>query len=354
MASGFSSIPVRSNSDKVLAQWFNDMRTAGIADNGDATTHSFSNIGIVHSTAVDTNDTLVITGYQGTALSANNKAVIVTSQDGNYPGYGEVQTLSANVTILLTGAHWGLDTKGDKTSVQLHVYAINDGVSMKIGVSDQDNINTIAKANTDHVPGNITATGDMLVNSALDTGTTSTYAVTYLGWHDAAFTDVGDIWECSGSYHSARAGAFLQKPDKYINASYALATGDSMANSSFTLLDYDTQIEDTHSAYSSGVFTAPTTGRYMLTAAASLVATAGWIAGEIAYLSVYKNGVINKVIAHRTQEHTNSLRVPLSGSYTMQLNIGETMSVYMWHSNGGAVLLDADVTLNHITINRVG
>ena len=76
-----------------------------------------NNLAIVNATTTNAADSIKITGSDGTALSAANYGWVTLPSATT----GRLVTLSvtADVTILITGAHWGFDTKGDLTDYLL-------------------------------------------------------------------------------------------------------------------------------------------------------------------------------------------------------------------------------------------
>lgn len=150
------------------------------------------NIGLAAATTTNSNDSIKITSADGTALSSTNPGyVMLRSATG-----GQIQrfTITADVTILLTGAHWGLGTGGDRTDYPFHVYAINDAGTLKWGVGAVPGLTRLDGADDSASPGSITTTDGILVNSALSASSNAQE----IGWFRANFDDTDgaaeDLW----------------------------------------------------------------------------------------------------------------------------------------------------------------
>lgn len=152
----------------------------------------FYNLSIKPATTTNSNDSIKITSSNGSALSSSNPGIAVLPS--NTQGELEVFTITSEVTILLTGAHWGLGTKGDLTDQILHFYLLNDSGSVKYGVSYKANRRFFEASDDDSTPTNITFFNKILVNSALSGDCTALQ----LGYFKANFDDTGgaaeDLW----------------------------------------------------------------------------------------------------------------------------------------------------------------
>ena len=138
-------------------------------------------------------DSIRVTGSDGADLSSDAHHGYVVLP-GTTAGTIAVFRVSANVTILLTGAHWGLGTLGDFTDVELRVYAINDNGTLKWGVSNKGGLRSITTAASSATPTDINLQTEMLVTSTLS----GTSACAEIGWFNADFDDTGgaaeDLW----------------------------------------------------------------------------------------------------------------------------------------------------------------
>lgn len=182
----------------------------------------FCNLGFETATTSEAADSIKITGGDGSDLSSTNPLKITLPSTTS--GILTMIEVTANVTIDLTGAHWGLGTNGDFTDVQLRVYAINDTGSIKWGVSLEGGKRTIASADSSATATSITAKDDMLVNSALNSGT---WPCVEVGWFNADFDDTGgaseDLWAIQSSVGDLNVG--IPVPDQTDWASFTPTHG---------------------------------------------------------------------------------------------------------------------------------
>ena len=150
------------------------------------------NIGLANATTTNANDSIKITSADGQALSVRNLGWIVLP--GETVGQLQVMPVSADVTLNITGAHWGAGTKGDLTDAVLHVYAINDARILKWGVAQLSNLAVALNADDQTTATNVTTSVGVFVNSAL----TADANCRVVGWFKASFDDTGgaaeDLW----------------------------------------------------------------------------------------------------------------------------------------------------------------
>src|SRR3990167_11403122 len=149
-----------------------------------------NNVGIVNTTTTNTADTITITGSNGTAFSSSNYGWI-TLPDAT-TGRLKDFSITADIDIVLTGAHWGFGTKGDLTDYILYVYAINDAGTLRWGVGAKPNRLIVLNADDvdDSDPTNVNSYEKVMVDTVL--GSDSDARV--VGWFKANFDDTGDLW----------------------------------------------------------------------------------------------------------------------------------------------------------------
>jgi hypothetical protein len=136
-----------------------------------------------------------------------------------------------------------------------------------------------------------------------------------------------------------------------VAARYADTSGQAIGTS-LGIFKFATKDYDSHGAMntSSGVYTAPTSGKYSIdvtifTNAILLSATQALV------LAVYKNGTL---FSYLGQSNGNGAGVNqfIQGYDTISLNAGDTLSVYISSSVAGAGNTTAGT--NHVEINRIG
>jgi len=137
-------------------------------------------------------DAINIVAADGTALTASNKG-IVTFNETDTPGHLVSRNVTANVQLAMTGAHWGLDTLGDRTEDIFWLLWIDDkDTNLPIlGVAIRGGLETVAAANCKSTATDVTSADLILVSDTVGNNS----SCTYMGWFRADFTDAGDIWE---------------------------------------------------------------------------------------------------------------------------------------------------------------
>ena len=156
------------------------------------------NIGLEVATTTDANDSIRVTSSDGSALSSTNKGYVCVP--GTTPGTVAVLSLTADVTLKLTGAHAGLGTLGDASDVSWAMYAINDSGTLKWGASRIGLYQTITVANSSATQTSITTIAKMLVTSTLG-GTSACVTV------GRFLTDFDDTGGASEDLHTVQSGA---------------------------------------------------------------------------------------------------------------------------------------------------
>lgn len=239
-----------------------------------------NNLGLGSATTSEAADSILIRGATDNLSASNRLHVTVPSTTA---GLLTALNAQANVTIDLTGAHWGYGTKGDRTGSLLFVYAINDGGTLKWGVSAQRGLRSIASANSSATPTDITEKRDMLVSTALDSGT---WPCVEVGWVTASFDDTGGAAEDLWAVSTVGVGRYVQER---VFARARLTGSDQTISGTPEVVIFGTEDEDDHGAYdsSTGVFTAPVQADYVVNAQVALRAFSN--ADEFDVM-VYKNG----------------------------------------------------------------
>ena len=145
--------------------------------------------------------------------------------------------------------------------------------------------------------------------------------------------------------------------NELISAIYETNTGASLASNSTTRLDFDTKVQDTHGAVTTGAswsFTAPVSGTYHISAILG-TANLAWGTGEELRLIVYKNGS-TEVFLNRIEVFTaGSFIMDIGGANSVVLDKGDTIDLRVWHNRGGgAITVLTDVRRNRLSIHRIG
>ena len=150
----------------------------------------------------------------------------------------------------------------------------------------------------------------------------------------------------------------LELPPARCAARYSTNAGQSIANNTHVIIDFEDKDYDTHTAVTTGAawkFTCPTGqgGPYRVSVFLLFASTATWAAGEIAQASIYKGGVLHSVLDRKTAESATTLYKELGGSGGVYLSAGEFIDVRAYHTSGAALALHNDGLYNYISISRV-
>lgn len=130
---------------------------------------------------------LLLTGEGGSLFTDSPAWITIRRLDGTFITH----SLTGDVTIDLTGAHWGLDGKGDVTGAILRVYAIDDNGTLKFGVGYQGGFTYIRNTQDDVTAANINLPEEILVDTNI---TTDNSAMLDIGYIIANFTDATNEW----------------------------------------------------------------------------------------------------------------------------------------------------------------
>ena len=140
-------------------------------------------------------------------------------------------------------------------------------------------------------------------------------------------------------------------------ARYSTNAGQSIANASTPIINFeDINSYDSHGAVTIGAswkFTAPIAGKYSIQALIRF--TSGvFTAGNNVDLFIFKNGVSVCNLAQHKIPATFTNALIVGGSDTITLLAGDYIDLRTSHGELTARALEADGTLNHIAITRVG
>lgn len=115
---------------------------------------------------VSTTSKVKIFGSDGNNLSSTNIGY-VTIPSTTTPGQLVTRSITANMEVTLTAAHWGLDTYGDITDFALWVLLLDDGTNAVLGVAAQPGRNSIDNADATATPGSVTSIEKVLTSSTI-------------------------------------------------------------------------------------------------------------------------------------------------------------------------------------------
>lgn len=136
-------------------------------------------------------------------------------------------------------------------------------------------------------------------------------------------------------------------------ARYQTAAGQSLANSTTTIVNFATEAFDSHDAVtvgSSWKFTAPIDGIYRITSIVTFAANAT----GVRQLDIYKNGASNAIIGLTPYTISTGTSTLFGGAASLDLTKGDYVDIRAWQNSGGALALISNATANVISIERVG
>jgi hypothetical protein len=161
---------------------------------------------ICFAQGADSSQIKITSCRSASALSAANPGYVRmrSSTAATYATFAD----TADVTIDLTGAHWGLDTQGDTALSVLRVIAINDSGVLKWGIAYYGNWYLIRNTQDNTTASSITLPENILVNSDVTTDNSPALDV---GWFFANFTDSSNEWAVQ-AFHPNESGDGIIDP----------------------------------------------------------------------------------------------------------------------------------------------
>ena len=143
---------------------------------------------------------------------------------------------------------------------------------------------------------------------------------------------------------------------KAIVAIYNTATAQSIPNNTLTILNFDTLVNDTDTAVTTGAswkFTAPASKFYRIDIQMMFSTTTGWADGEKAEIDVYIDGVVESLIDRKDNYNSASPYMQLSGGSAYYMTAGQYLDVRVLQLSGGTLTLYTDAAFNRIAITSL-
>lgn len=141
-----------------------------------------------------------------------------------------------------------------------------------------------------------------------------------------------------------------------VAASYTQGAGQSISNSTTTVIDFETKVYDTHGAVTTGAswrFTAPISGKYHVSTRTSSAAGGGWDAGEFWSTRIRVNSSTLKTL-RQVMQGSHAQAVGIGGSATVSMLAGDFIDIIVVQSSGGSLSTAGSVDETYVTIDRVG
>jgi hypothetical protein len=135
-------------------------------------------------------------------------------------------------------------------------------------------------------------------------------------------------------------------------ARYGNTAGTSIPSGSATQVPFATKTYDTHSAFSSNVYTVQIPGKYKVSASVNF-ASASWAASNFIDVNLRKNGSNVSSIGFTCFSGTTTVQAGTLGSDEIDCITGDTLDITVFQNSGGARTLSTDSRYNYITIERL-
>lgn len=143
-----------------------------------------------------------------------------------------------------------------------------------------------------------------------------------------------------------------QTDTRVVAASYYGHNSANFADNTYTTIQFNTKLEDTHSMFSAGTTTIKVAGLYEINAAAAFV-IGGYGANNIFNLRVRVNGATDYLLDRLINNSSVQPNVT-KGSIRLPLKVGDTIVVQAMKTNfGGNSGFDPDLTQTRMSIVRV-
>ncbi|WP_321944626.1 hypothetical protein [Burkholderia cenocepacia] len=227
---------------------------------------------------------------------------------------------------------------------------INDAFSLTaLSLTDGGSLTTAGGLNNTAV-GNVTpSTGAFTTLSTSSTATLNGLSTGGANISGGAIngTSVGSTTASTGAFTTLSASG----NDALV---YQNSSGQSIPNATTTTVTNWTKLFDrVNSSFNatSGVFTAPATGYYRVSASAQFAATAGAVGNQLGWV-VTANAV---VVAQSPYfiEAANSTARTVSVNTIVSLTAGQTMTLGLYQNTGAALALSSTAANNWVSISRV-
>jgi hypothetical protein len=141
-------------------------------------------------------------------------------------------------------------------------------------------------------------------------------------------------------------------------ARYKVSATRSLANSTLTIVNFDTSVFDTDSAVTTGAawkFTVPADhgGYFIVTSTITLESNAGWGASEYLQVDVYVDGAYYTTLNKWNCQVAGTFVVGTTGASIVYAAAASFIDIRCTQNSGGAINVDADGNLSHVAIARL-
>lgn len=142
-----------------------------------------------------------------------------------------------------------------------------------------------------------------------------------------------------------------------VAAKYNSNSGQSIPNTTDTVVNFEDKVIDTHGAVTTGsswVFTAPVSGIYKCSAQAYTGVGNNWDVNESLFVKIRKNSVDDTLGTDYVDSSDNTgRRLGASVDTLLELSKGDTVDVVVFHSYGSSVALDSGPQYISFSIHKI-
>jgi hypothetical protein len=140
-----------------------------------------------------------------------------------------------------------------------------------------------------------------------------------------------------------------------VNCRATCTSGQSFGNGSTATIIYNNRIFDTHGAFntSTGVYTVPVAGTYLVTINTHWAASTAWSNAEVTTSSIRQNGVeVANILLYPWATQASSVTVQAGGPLTILVRCakGDTIDAQAVQASGGSLALNTNAAVNYISI----
>lgn len=330
---------------------------------GDSETRPL-NAAVAYHIAYSSGDGIEIgDNYSGREIAA--RATLATNQTG-------VNTNGSSVKVNFNSvsAYGGFDTIGayDTSAYRYNVktsgkYIVNGSIILAAtNVLNNRYIVTVYKNGSAHTRGmEITPQASSYVTfpfvATIDAVAGDYFEVYFYGVGNNSASTL--TFEASSSINVSKLAspAAIASGEKVV-ATYASDAGQSIANGSTPVIDFEDVIESTHGNVTTGAswkFTAQTQGTYEASARVRFANGQTWTANSYAALYLCKNGALYVVLDEYFPDSTNtpaSVGPSLVGGFPIKLNAGDYIDFRVAHGESAARTLVSSSYHNHAAITK--
>lgn len=291
--------------------------------------------------------TIAIKTAAGSDCSAGDKGTVYfPSATATAGTYAAVELAASLSLVISSGSKLGTV---DAVAANRYVYLINNAGTIKVGASG-----------TYYPPGSI-------ITTVAEGGAGAADSVSEI-YSDAVYSNVVAMPINKFTTTQTTAGTWAAVPTvsrpwpfdpDAVVCSYKTNAGLSVSNNSATVVVFEDKVVDSHNGMntSTGLYTIPVSGKYMIHARILFDTSTGWAAGERVAAYLFKNtstelARTSYYVPDTAGASIFAASIPIS--YLDDFAKGDTIEYQILQNSGGTIALNADGSMNQISINKVG